>query len=143
MKQFITAIVAMTISVPAFATNYFIQDHYRDVSNSVPVTETVCEEKQIPLRENSFSAGKAVLGGIVGGIIGHNIGGTSNRAATTSIGALAGSMIGGSETHAVGTRTQTDCRNVTRYHEQTQSVYSHSTITFTEGGRTFTARFQK
>ena len=147
MKKFITIITAAIIATPAVALTIDgaprIQDHYKDITRKVPVTETVCTDRQVPVRKESFSTGKAVIGGIIGGIIGHNLGGKNNRHITASFGTLAGSVIGGSENEVQGYRTQTNCENQTSYHSQTETVYSHSTITFTEDGQTYRLNFEK
>ena len=147
MKKFITAIAAMIISAPVFALTIDgaprVQDHYKEVTRSTPYTERVCREVQVPVQRQSFSQGKAVIGGIIGGIIGHNLGGKNNRHITASFGTLAGSVLGGSENKHQGYRTETRCENVTTYHRQTETVYSHSTITFTENGKTYRLDFQK
>jgi len=144
MKKFIAAIAAMIISAPVFAYGEpKIRDHYKDVTRSTPYTERVCRNVDVPVRQQSFSAGKAVVGGIIGGIIGHNIGNKSNRHITGAFGTLAGSVLGGSENKHQGYRTETRCENVTTYHRQTESVYSHSTITFVENGKTYRLQFQK
>ena len=145
MKKFITIIAAAIIATPIFAIDggVYVQDHYKDITRRIPVTETVCTDRQVPVRKESFSTGKAVIGGIIGGIIGHNLGGKNNRHVTASFGTLAGSVIGGSENEVQGYRTQTNCENQTSYHLQTETVYSHSTITFTEDGQTYKLNFEK
>ena len=147
MKRFITAIAAMIISAPGFALTIDgaprVQDHYKEVTRSTPYTEQVCRQVQVPVRRESFSAGKAVIGGIIGGVIGHNLGGKSNRHITASFGTLAGSVLGGTDSEHQGYRSETRCENVTTYQREVDTVYSHSTITFVEDGVRYELDFKK
>lgn len=120
-----------------------IRDHYKEVTRQSPSTHRVCREIEVPVQRDSFSQGKAVIGGIIGGIIGHNLGGKNNRHITTGFGTLAGSVLGGSENKVSGYRSETRCQNVTEYTHRTEEVYSHSTATFWENGKKYTVKFKK
>ena len=146
MKKFILAIAAVSLSVPVFALSIDpgmrIKDHYREVIREIPETHRQCSTRSVPQQTNSFSAGKAVIGGIIGGVIGHNLGGTANRHVTASFGTLAGSVLGGTERKTTH-RRQRHCEDVTHYSQERETVYSHSTVTFREDGKTYTVEFQK
>jgi len=137
------SIVGVSQTAYANRTDAEIQDHYKEVVHRVPNTHRECRNVDVPVRRESFSQGKAVIGGIIGGIIGHNLGGKNNRHITTGFGTLAGSVIGGSENEVQGYRSETRCQNITNYDQQIEHVYSHSTVTFWEDGRKYTVKFTK
>ncbi len=145
MKKFILAIAAITTAVPALALPIdkgIVRDHYREIVREIPETRQRCYTKSVPQHNDSFNKGRAVIGGIIGGVIGHNIGGKSNRHVTTPFGTLAGSVLGGSERKTTY-RQQRHCEDVTHYSQERETVYSHSTVTFRENGKTYTVEFQK
>ena len=90
------------------------QDHFKQVINKTPHQVEVCYDQHT----SGDKSGDMLKGAIIGGIIGHN-----NSTAT-----------GG---------TRQVCRVETRYTETPMTVYSHSTVTFTHNGKTYTVRFQK
>ena len=85
------------------------------------------------------------MGAIIGGAIGNNV--TKNVENGGAVGDLLGGMIGHSNSKAgqqiVGYKQEQRCQNVTTYTQQSQQVYSHSTITFFYNGKQQTVRFQK
>ena len=81
-----------------------------------------------------------LLGALIGGAIGNNV--TKNVDNGGAVGALLGGMFGHSNSKATG-GTKTQCNVETRYQEETQEIYSHSTITFDLNGRQHTLRFAK
>jgi len=147
--KFISSIIAVAgitlLSSTVFGYNNEtqIRDHYKEVTRKTPGTHRVCRDIDVPIKKESFSQGKAVIGGIIGGIIGHNLGGKNNRHVTTGFGTLAGSVLGGNQNEVSGYRTETRCQNVTEFTHNTEQVYSHSTITFWENGQKYTVRFKK
>ena len=83
--------------------------------------------------------GDTLKGAIIGGIIGNNVGNVDNGGA---LGAVLGGMIGHNNSNATdGTKRQ--CSIETRYQEESQEVYSHSTITFYDNGRKYTLKYNK
>jgi uncharacterized protein YcfJ len=84
-------------------------------------------------------SGDMLKGAIIGGIIGNNVGDIKNGGAA---GAILGGIIGHNNSTATGGTRQV-CRVETRYTEAPMTVYSHSTVTFTHNGKTYTVRFQK
>ena len=145
MKKFILAIAAIATAAPALALSVdkgIVRDHYREVVREIPETHQRCYTKSVPQHKDSFNKGRAGNGGSIGGVHRHNIGGKSNRHVTASFGTLAGSVLGGSERKTTY-RQQRHCENVTHYSQERETVYSHSTVTFTENGKTYTVEFQK
>ena len=136
MKQILyTLALATAVSTPAFAQSTQVQDHYKNVINRTPYQVEVCYDKTV----SGDRTGDALKGAIIGGILGNNIKGEQDGGA---IGALLGGMIGHANSNATG-GTQRQCRIETRYKETSDTVYSHSTITFTYEGRTYTQQFRK
>ena len=110
-----------------------INDHYKDVIVQQPYTVEVCSQ--------GGGNGKSELqnfleGAIIGGAIGNNIPGENG-------GGAMGAFIGGILNNENNKNSGPVCRTETRYNEQRQRVYSHSTITFTYNGRQHTLRFNK
>jgi uncharacterized protein YcfJ len=105
------------------------QDHYKNIIIKKPYTVEVCTQGNGKTDLDNF-----ITGAIVGGAIGNNIPGEKN-------GGALGAILGG----ALNTeRNKTpQCRTETRYEEEQQTVYSHSTVTFTHEGRSYTLRFAK
>jgi len=111
------------------------QDHYKEVINKTPHQVEVCYDQQT----SGDKSGDMLKGAIIGGVIGNNVGDVKNGGA---IGAILGGMIGHNNSTATGGTRQV-CRVETRYTESPMRVYSHSTVTFTHNGRTYTVRFQR
>ena len=84
--------------------------------------------------------GDTLKGAIIGGIIGNNI--TKNVDNGGAVGALLGGMLGHNNSKATG-GTRTQCNVETRYQEETREVYSHSTVTFSVDGKSYTLKFNK
>lgn len=112
---------------PALA--YQFQDHYKTVINQTPHTVEVCTKGNGNSEIENF-----ITGAIIGGVIGNNIKGEQN-------GGAIGSMLGG----IVNTERNkgNKCRTETRYTEQQQTVYSHTTVTFDYEGKQYTLNFRK
>lgn len=145
-----TLIATLLLSSAAYADNVdaTIEEHYRTVTERVPRTETRCETVQVPVyseADRGFNTGGAIVGGLVGGLLGNQVGGGSGKEAATGVGAIAGAIIGGGggrqERVVTGYREEQQCNEVTLYSEQSRRVYSHSTITFEDGGQTITLRY--
>ena len=106
-----------------------IQDHYKDVILQKPYTVEVCSQGNGNSKIKIFLEGESV-----GGVIGNNIPGENGGGA---LGALLGGAL-----NAEG-NTGPQCRTETRYEEERQTVYSHSTISFYHNGRSYTLTFKK
>ena len=106
-----------------------IQDHYKNIIIKKPYTVEVCTQGNGKSDLDNF-----LTGAIVGGAIGNNIPGENN-------GGALGAIIGG----AINTERNKSpqCKTETRYEEEQQTVYSHSTVTFMHEGRSYTLRFSK
>ena len=126
MKKVIATIMVMA-ATPAIAET--TQDHYKQVVVQTPYTIQVCTQGNGKSNLNNF-----LEGAIIGGIIGNNIPGENG-------GGALGAILGG----AVYTENNkgNQCRMETRYEEEYKEVYSHSTVTFTHNGRTYSLRFNK
>lgn len=112
-----------------------VQDHYKTVIQQKPYTVEVCRDVTV----SGDKTGDALKGAIIGGIIGNNVGDVDNGGA---LGAVIGGMIGHNNSKATG-GTKRQCSIETRYQEESRQVYSHSTVTFTSEGKTYTLRFNK
>lgn len=119
----------------AFGEEANIQDHYKTVINKTPYQIEVCEDVAV----SGDKTADVLTGAIIGGAIGNNIKGEQNGGA---IGAILGGMLGHANSSATG-GTRRQCAVETRYNEESIEVYSHSTVTFTHEGRTYTLRFTK
>ena len=120
------AIIVATTS-PALAAN--VQDHYKQVIVQKPYTVQVCTEGSGKSDLSNF-----LEGAIVGGTIGNNIPGEKNGGA---IGAFLGGVLNTENNKG------SQCRTETRYEEEYKEMYSHSTVTFSHNGRSYTLRFNK
>ena len=101
----------------AFATqpyNVQVNDHQKTVIKRTPQVVEVCSERNV----SGDKTADTILGAIIGGLLGH-------QNSTASDG------------------TKLVCKNMTRYKESMDTIYSHSTITFNYNGKTYTARFSK
>lgn len=111
------------------------QDHYKTVINKKPYQVEICEDVAV----SGDKTADVLTGAIIGGAIGNNIKGEKNGGA---IGAILGGMLGHANSSATG-GIKRQCVVETRYNEESVEVYSHSTVTFTHEGRTYTLRFTK
>lgn len=149
MKLLGTALAVVMLSTTAYAdsTRANVQDHYTEVSKRYPYTQTECTTVDVPIYGRSSGGASAgdVLGGmIIGGLIGKGVTNKDNGAAA---GAVIGGMIAADKNQGkeviTGYRQQQQCKDVTRYDIRTETVYSHSTITFWQDGKKYSLRFQK
>ena len=112
-----------------------IQDHYKNVIHKRPYSVEVCYDQQT----SGDKTGDAIKGAIIGGLLGNNIKGEQDGGA---IGAVIGGMLGHANSNATG-GTRTVCNVETRYNEERQTIYSHSTITFVYEGKQYDLNFKK
>lgn len=110
------------------------RDHYKEVILKKPYSVEVCT--QGPTGNGKSEIQNFLEGAIVGGAIGNNVPGENNGGA---IGAFLGGVLNTERNKNQGPQ----CSVETRYEEERQTVYSHSTVTFTHEGRQYTLRFQK
>lgn len=142
----IAALLSSTAACAEVTVRGTIEDHYRTVNRSVPETRQVCEVIEVPIYGRSqATTGDALAGAIIGGVIGNQFGNGSGKDAMTVLGAIVGADVANKQgsRQIIGYRQGTECSNQTFYVETPEQIYSHSTITFRENGRTFTVRFQK
>jgi uncharacterized protein YcfJ len=133
VNKFILSAAVVFFSSSAYAQD--ITDHYKDVIMKKPYQVEVCTDRAV----SGDRSGDMIKGAILGGILGNNIKGEKD-------GGLAGAVIGGMLGHSNSTATggtRRSCSVETRYEEERQRVYSHSTIVFTYQGRMHSVRFQK
>jgi len=151
-RLFLTSALALTLSTPALADRVTaqVQDHYKEMTRQIPTTERVCNTVEVPIYgevRGQASTGDALVGAIIGGAIGNQIGGGSGKDAATVLGAIVGADVankkGSSQQVITGYRQEQRCQNRTTYSTQTENIYSHSTITWTDNGRQNTLRFQR
>jgi len=113
-----------------------VQDHYKNIIHKKPYSVEVCYDRQV----SGDKTGDMLTGAIIGGIIGNNV--TKNMPDGGTAGAIIGGILGHQNSNTSG-GTQTVCKMERRYKEESQTVYSHSTITFSYEGRTHTLNFKK
>ena len=150
IKHSIIASILMTTTAFAEDVDATIQDHYRTITETVNQTSTQCENIEVPIygeRQGNFNTGGAIVGGLVGGLLGNQVGGGSGKEAATGVGAIAGAIIGGgggrNERVVTGYRTERQCSEVVNPVTTERTVYSHSTVTFVDGGQTVTLNYQR
>jgi len=169
MGKLITSIVTLTVAIiltytstamagekfrlyePEKVERAYIKDWYVTKTIKTPSTTQNCREVDIPIYQNQSgnTDGAEILGAIIGGVIGSKIGiGTGNDVAIGT-GAVIGSKIGknnakNNNNNIVGYKRQTICDTNTSYSVSEQTVYSHSTIRFTDkAGKIVTLKFQR
>jgi uncharacterized protein YcfJ len=147
MKTKILTTVAMVGFMSTSAVAETVQDHYKTITNRVPYTEQVCNWVDVPIYGQTgggASAGDVLGGMIIGGLLGKGATGKDNGAAA---GAVIGGMIAADKNQGkesiIGYKQERRCTDYTRYNEQQQQVYSHSTVTFMSDGKTYTLSFKK
>ena len=127
--------------VSADTVNGHIQDHYKSVVQQTPHNQQVCEDVFVPNR-NTAGPDSMISGAIIGGIIGNNI--TKDLPDGGTAGAIIGGLLGLQNEQNAGGSYQTRCSTRTTYTETQKTVYSHSTITFTDNnGTRRTLKFYK
>ena len=124
-----SAIVSFTMAGNGLAQAQTVQDHYKNVIVQKPSTVQVCTQGN-----GKSDLTNLLEGAIIGGAIGNNIPGEDGGGA---MGAIIGGLL-----NSENNKGQ-QCRTETRYDEEYQNVYSHSTVTFYYNGRQYTLRFNK
>lgn len=122
-----------------------VYDHTKTVTQSTPITETRCQDVQVPIYQQGgqASGGDVLLGAILGGLIGGTASGKDSGAA---IGALGGAIVANESAKGAkvtGYRLERQCNDVTVYQNTNIEVYSHSTIRFYIDGKRYVVPFQK
>ena len=115
--------------------NAQVHHHFKTIYTQDPYKVQVCRDKVISGDKTGDTLGGAILGGLIGKALTGNDDGAK-------IGALFGGIVGHDKSNAQG-GTARVCQYETRYKEQAQTVYSHSTITWRMNGRTYRLNFQK
>ena len=113
-----------------------VTDHQKTVIKRTPHIVEVCSERKV----SGDKTGDAVMGAIIGGIIGNNV--TKNMPDGGTAGAIIGGLLGHQNSTAKD-GTELVCRNLTRYKESMETIYSHSIITFNYDGKSYSVRFKK
>ena len=123
------AIVSFTMAGIDLARAETVQDHYKNIIVKRPYSVQVCTQG------NGKSDLENLLeGAIIGGAIGNNVPGEDGGG---GMGAIIGGLLNTEKNK--GQRCQVE----TRFEEEYQNVYSHSTVTFYYNGRQYTLRFNK
>ena len=125
----------LVMSGCGYANAASTMDHFKEVIYKKPYSVEVCSD----VSTSGDKTGDAIKGAIIGGLLGNNIKGEEHGGAA---GAVIGAMLGHANSNATG-GSKTVCKMETRYNEERQTIYSHSTITFTHEGKEYTVRFQK
>ena len=128
-------LTAITATLATAAQAQTVNHYTKQVIHKTPYTVEVCTDSQ---RGNGKSEVENFIeGAIIGGAIGNNVPGEKNGGA---LGAFLGGIY---NTERNKGQTGPVCRRETRYNEEVVEMYSHSTITFTDNGKTYTLRFQR
>jgi uncharacterized protein YcfJ len=135
MKKIIIA--SVFLATPAFAqSTQFVTDVTKQVINKTPYQVEVCTNRQV----SGDKTGDTLMGAIIGGAIGNNV--TKNVDNGGAVGALLGGMLAHNNSRATG-GTKRVCSVETRYNETVSTVYSHSIITFSHEGKSYSLKFNK
>ena len=125
----------LVMSGCGYANAASTMDHFKEVIYKKPYSVEVCSD----VSTSGDKTGDAIKGAMIGGLLGNNIKGEEHGGAA---GAVIGAMLGHANSNATG-GSKTVCKMETRYNEERQTIYSHSTVTFTHEGKEYTVRFQK
>jgi len=128
MKKILLSTIPLSLLTTA-ALAETTQDHFKTVVVQNPYTVEVCTNGNNKSEIQNF-----LEGAIVGGANGNNIPGEENGGA---LGAFLGGVLNTERNKGP------QCRTETRYEEEQRTIYSHSTVTFTHEGKTYTLRFSK
>lgn len=145
MKQFLFTAVSILTIIPVMAQEItaVTQDHFVQETKAYPVQN--CFEVEIPIygRVDGGSNAADILGGaFIGGLLGKGITGENEGAAAGAfIGGLLGNEHSNQNMAIIGYRPESRCN--TEYESYDITVYSHSTITFTDNDTEFTLRYHK
>ena len=131
---FVLGVGVIVISSTAFGET--VTDVTKQVINKTPYQVEVCTNQQV----SGDKTGDTLMGAIIGGAIGNNV--TKNVDNGGAVGALLGGIIANQNSTATG-GTRRVCNVETRYNETTTTVYSHSIVTFTYEGKTYSLKFNK
>ena len=140
-----TAAILVATTASAEVSKVKVYDHTKIVTQSVPVSETRCQDVQVPIYQQggNASGGDVLLGAILGGLIGGTASGKDSGAA---IGALGGAIVANESAKSpkvTGYEIQRQCSDVTVYQNSNVEVYSHSTIRFFVDGKRYVVPFQR
>ena len=113
-----------------------VTDVTKRVIQKTPYQVEVCQEQSV----SGDKTADTLMGAIIGSAIGNNV--TKNVDNGGAVGALLGGMIAHNNSKATGGTRQV-CRFETRYNEEERVIYSHSVVTFTYMGKTYSLSFQK
>ena len=122
--------------IPSMASAETVIDVNKQVFNRTPYEVEVCTERQV----SGDKTGDTLMGAIIGGAIGNNV--TKNVENGGAVGALLGGMLAHNNSRAKSSPAKF-CVIETRYNETVSTVYSHSIITFSHEGKTYTLKFNK
>lgn len=146
MKYLITtAFLFAATAASAEVNKVKVFDHTKVVTQSVPISETRCQDVKVPIYQQGGNAtgGDVLLGAILGGLIGGTASGKDSGAA---IGALGGAIVANESAKGAkvtGYEIQRQCSDVTVYENSNVEIYSHSTIRFFVDGKRYVVPFQR
>ena len=136
MKKLTYGLCAMVVmSSTAYAHDAQVTDVNKTEINQVPYQVEVCSN----VTSGGDKTGDTLKGALFGGILGKVITKKDNGAAA---GAVLGGIIGHDNSDARAS-TRRVCGFETRYQETTDTVYSHSIVTFWSNGRQYRVQFNK
>lgn len=128
---FFTVIVAQSTA----DSGPVVKDRYKTVVIRKPYTVEECEDRLVGGDKTGSTLGGAIIGAAIGNAIGKDT-------EATVAGAVIGGAIGHDKSKA-RPHYRTFCTVTTKYRREEREVYSHSTVTFTHEGVTYTEQFDK
>ena len=152
MKMFLTTAAIVALATPVLAnekaTDVRVFDHVKTVTTQIPVSRTECQNVQVPIYgqvQRRGTDGEVLGGAIIGGVIGNQFGNGSGKDAMTVLGAILGANSQSVQqgTQVTGYTVERQCTDTVSYQNQTEEVYSHSTIRFTVNGYRYVQQFQR
>jgi hypothetical protein len=136
MKNVLIATATIAALINTSAAAEAVTDITKRVIQKTPYQVEVCQEQAV----SGDKTADTLMGAIIGGAIGNNV--TKNVENGGAVGALLGGMLAHNNSIAKSSPAKF-CVIETRYNEEERVIYSHSVVTFTYMGKTYSLSFQK
>jgi len=147
IKSSVLGFVAALACMPAYAnqsvTDVRVFHHTKTISTPIQSEQYVCNMVDVPVyTEGEARLGDFLTGAIIGGLLGGTVTDSDKGAA---VGAFTGGVIAAEngKKKITGYRQQEVCNREIITVNQSQNVYSHSTIRFFMNGKRYVLTFQR